>query len=76
MLPEELSVGDLTDTNQESVVMKRMKMPLTKTLTLKDISKVFRDIESLKGKILEADVTFQRIMAIHQGREKMPSPVL
>lgn len=79
MQPEELSEGDLTDINESSGCdEKDDDVPgvvlLAKPLTFKDLLKIFRDIKSSKGKMLEVDVTFQRSMSIHQEWEKMPSP--
>lgn len=78
MQPEALSVGHLTDIKEESGCDEKdddvpAVVLLAKTFTFKDLLKIFRDIESSKGKMLEADVTFQRSMTVHQGREKMPS---
>lgn len=59
--------------NEESGLRCPEVVLQAKTLTLKDLLKIFHDIESSKGETFEADVTFQRSVTIHQGREKMPS---
>lgn len=45
-----------------------------KNLTLKDLSEIFRDIESTKDKILEAEPNLEKSMGICQGVEKMLTP--
>lgn len=42
-----------------------------KNFTLKEFLKIFHNIKSEKGKILEGDPNLQRYMAIFQGIEKM-----
>ena len=57
------------------IIMKKRtishKSNARRNFTLKNISKIFHDIESTKGKILEGDPKLERYMAICQGIEKM-----
>lgn len=43
----------------------------SKNFTLKELSEIFHDIESLKDKMLEADPNLERNMTVHQAVEKM-----
>ena len=68
MQPENLSKGDFTNINKESRCDKGGDVPegLTqaKKITLKKLSKVFHDAESVKDRIWDADPNLERNMII------------
>lgn len=51
-------------------------MTSAKSFELKELSKIFHNIESAKTKMLEADPNLERSMPICQGTEKMSAPYL
>lgn len=53
--------------------MSQRKCCWQKKLHVKENQKIFRDIESAKNKMLEANPNLERSMKICQGREKMLS---
>lgn len=67
---EEFSVHEPVHVNKENGGGSQWRCPEEKAL-LEELSEMLWDIENPKDKMLEADPHWERIMTIHQNREKM-----
>lgn len=78
MQPDKLSEGKLIDTNEEKWLWEEHEdgpeVMTAKNSALKELSKIFHNIESAKNKMLEAYPNLERSMTIHQGIEKILIP--